>query len=102
MTQSIETGDDALFSTLIESGQLPAGEPACVEIVPTPGQQRPRDRLAEEAGSVYERFTDLLPMEFVRGFASIEAAVDETLNTFGQSDPEVRAALIRYLEVELG
>jgi hypothetical protein len=72
-----------------------------IDIIPTPGRRK-RDRLAEEAGHVYDRFSSLPPHEFVQGFDSIEAAVDSTLAAFGESDPQVRADLIRYLEVKLG
>jgi hypothetical protein len=71
-----------------------------IDIVPTPGRRK-RDRRAEEAGHVYDRFSSLPPHEFVQGFDSIEAAVDSTLAAFGESDPQVRADLIRYLQVKL-
>lgn len=74
-----------------------------IDIVPTPAKRRTkRNRLAEEAGRVYDRFSSLPPHEFVRGFDSIEAAVESTLETFGEFDPEVRTAMVQYLQIKIG
>jgi hypothetical protein len=100
----------------LTSWPLPQPPPAApVEDSPTPTLETPpinlecspvgimpkRDRLAEETGHVYDRFSNLPPEEFVRGFDSIEAAVDNTLEAFGETDPAVRDAMVTYLQTKL-